>query len=224
MAVRTVDLNVDVGEGFPHDEALMRLATSANVGCGAHSGTPEASVETAARARALGLAVGLHPGYPDRGAMGRVAWDDGQVESATDHLVEQCRLFSADYVKPHGAFYNQAAASPAACAALVECLRAVSLPLVGLPGTLHPQAAERAGVRFVAEGFAERGYRPDGTLVPRGEPGDELDAEAAAQQACRLAGRVETVCVHGDRPDAPELLHAVRRAVEAAGFRCQRCV
>jgi UPF0271 protein len=222
--VRNVDLNVDVGEGFPFDEELMRLATSANVGCGAHAGSPESSVAAAHRARELGLAVGLHPGYPDRGSMGRAPWDDRQVAAATDHLVEQCLLFEADYVKPHGAFYNQSAAQAGVRDALVACLCRVRLPLVGLPGTLHVEAAEAAGVRFVAEGFAERGYRPDGTLVPRGEPGAELDAAEAAQQARTLAGSVETVCVHGDRPDACSVLAAVRRALEADGYRCQRCV
>jgi UPF0271 protein len=88
--------------------------------------------------------------------------------------------------------------------------------MLAFPDSELTRAAEAAGLRAVAEGFADRGYTPDGTLVPRGEPGAVLDAEAAAQQAVAIAGRVESICLHGDSPDAVAVARAVAAALRAA--------
>jgi UPF0271 protein len=124
-------------------------------------------------------------------------------------------------VKAHGALYNRAAKDAAIAGAIAEAIRLVdpSLPLLGLPGTELLTAAERAGLRAVREGFADRGYRPDGTLIPRTEKGALLtDPAAAAEQAERLASDVETICVHSDTPGAANLVRAVRTALTARGF------
>ncbi|MCC6404761.1 MAG: LamB/YcsF family protein [Fimbriimonadaceae bacterium] len=225
--MRRIDLNVDVGEGFPHDRDLLNMATSANVCCGIHAGSPEATRATVLQAREHGVVVGAHPGFPDRRVMGREPWAVARMTEAEDSLLAQLALVSEDarYLKPHGAFYNQSASQEAWAGALARLLRTAGLPLYGLPGTLHVQAAREAGVRFVAEGFAERAYRPDGHLVPRGEPGAEIATpEAAAVQALALAERVETICIHGDRLGAVEILHGVRTALVLDGFEVRACV
>lgn len=225
--MRGIDLNVDVGEGFPHDRELLNMATSANVCCGFHAGSPEATRATVLLAREHGVVVGAHPGFPDRPAMGREPWPVARMAEAEDSLLAQLALVSEDarYLKPHGAFYNQSASQEAWSGALARLLRATGLPLYGLPGTLHVQVAHAAGVRFVAEGFAERAYRPDGHLLPRGEPGAEIETpEAAAVQALALVERVETICVHGDRRGAVEMLLGVRTALLSEGFEVRACV
>lgn len=225
--MRRIDLNVDVGEGFPNDRELLALATSANVCAGAHAGSKELTRETVVIAKSSGLAVGVHPGLPDRGSMGRAPWPIERWDEARRSLEAQVGEMAgdADYVKPHGAFYNQAAEGGPWAELLALLLRGTGLPLFGLPGTFHETAAADAGVRFLAEGFAERGYRDDGRLLPRGEPGAVLeDPELAGRQAVLLAGRVETVCVHGDRPDAVAVLGTVRTCLTEAGFEVARCV
>lgn len=225
--MRRVDLNVDVGEGFPHDRELLNMATSANVCCGSHAGSPELTRATVHLAREHGVGVGAHPGFPDRPAMGREPWPVARMTEAEDSLLSQLASVSEDaqYLKPHGALYNQSASQEAWARALARLLRATGLPLFGLPGTLHVQAAREAGVRFVAEGFAERAYRPDGHLVPRGDPGAEIEtSEAAAVQALALAERVETICIHGDRLGAVEILRGVRTALVTEGFEVRACV
>lgn len=214
-----VDLNVDIGEGMPHDAALLRFATSANVGCGAHAGSPELSREVALLCRGLGVVVGAHPGYPDREAFGRAPWEDPW--KALDSLLAQTELLAglgAAYVKPHGAFYNQSAGGGAAAEVLTELLRRFRLPLLGLAGTGHPVAAAEAGVRFAREGFADRRLLPNGMLAPRSEPGAVLTgAEAVCRNVLSLAPHVDSICLHGDTPGGVALAEAVRRALAEAG-------
>ncbi|MCA1948748.1 MAG: LamB/YcsF family protein [Armatimonadetes bacterium] len=215
-----VDLNVDIGEGMPYDAPLLRFATSANVGCGAHAGSPELTREVVLLCRDLGVAVGAHPGYPDREAFGRAPWDDPW--KAFDSLLAQTELLAglgAAYVKPHGAFYNQSAAGGAAGDVLEELLRRLGLPLLGLPGGAHEGVARRAGVRFAREGFADRLLLPNGMLVPRSEPGAVVTGvDAVCRNALALAPLVDSICLHGDTPGSVELAGAVRRALEQAGF------
>ena len=204
---RTVDLNADLGEGAPWDEALMALVTTANVACGAHAGSPDLARATAARARDLGLRVAAHPGYPDRpfGRQCRAALDG----LPSDWLASQLALFPFAAIKPHGGLYHDLAAGRHR-----ELLPLFApYPLIGLPGHVG------IGAHLIPEGFAERGYRSDGSLVPRGEPGALIaDPQATARQALALAPRVETICVHGDSPGCVEIARAVRVALEEAGW------
>lgn len=216
-----IDLNVDLAEGFGFDADLMAVATSVNLCCGAHAGSEELARATQEQASARGLAVGLHPGYPDRPGMGRrtLALSGLSPTIAKASLIRQCRVLApADYLKPHGAFYNEAANPGWAADTLRELLARTRLPLLGRPGTEHERVADAAGVPIVREAFADRGYLPDGRLVPRGTSGALLDADTAARQAVRLAPGVDSLCVHGDRAEALEVARAVRAALEAEGW------
>jgi UPF0271 protein len=218
-----VDLNADVGEGFPDDDALLALVTSASVACGFHAGSAETMRAACRSAAAHGVAVGAHPSYRDREGFGRRPLDV-PPQVVRDEVAEQVAALaeaaaaagtSVRYVKPHGALYHRATVDPGTAVAIVEAVG--GLPVLALPGS---ELLRQAGAQGVVEGYADRGYLPDGQLVPRGEPGAVLDPAAAAAQAVRLAseGRVASLCVHGDSPGAAALATAVRAALVAAGF------
>jgi UPF0271 protein len=222
-----VDLNCDLGEGAGTDAELLPLITSANVSCGAHAGTPADIAATLLQAAQLGVAVGAHPGHPDREHFGR---RENQV-SSRDVLEETRRQILAlkaladrfgvrlRYVKPHGALYNQACRDDAFADAVVSACALFDLPVIGPPGSrLQERATGR--VPFVAEGFADRGYRPDGSLVPRDQPGAFVkDPAAAVEQVRRLIAEhsVRTICVHGDNPEAVAFVKAVRDELVNSG-------
>lgn len=242
-APRRMDLNADLGEGSPHEAQVMPVVTSANVACGGHAGdeaTMRASVRLAA---AHGVGVGAHPGFPDREGFGRRALPCTPDE-VTAFVTAQVRALQAvaaaegvtvAHVKPHGALYNLAARDGAVAAAVVRAMVACGVPVVyGLAGeSALLEAARAAGLGAVGEGFADRGYAPDGTLWPRGQAGDLLGADAAVAQGVEIAVRgavravtgervavpARTLCLHGDGPEAAQVAGALRRALEAAGVR-----
>lgn len=214
-----IDLNVDIGEGFPFDQELTALATSANVCCGAHAGSRELTVVTYEACRAAGLRLGAHPGLPTPADLGRVWPDALDRDALLRSLRGQVDGFDWDYIKPHGALYTESAKNLEAAELLVEALSGMKLPLMGLAGHLHEKIATSLGVPFIAEAFPERAYRPDGSLVPRTEPGWQVqDLEQIRSQALILAVKAQSLCIHGDRPDCVEVLRAVRSGLEAAGY------
>ena len=225
-----IDLNADLGEGAGFDAELMTLVTSANVCCGGHAGDPATICETLELAKKHGVAVGAHPGYPDREHFGRrdVEPDEYRVYLLGLYqigaLATLARSLDVDvrYVKPHGALYNQAAQDDAVAAGVLNAAVWFDLPLVGLPGSRLAELAEDEGHPFVAEGFADRRYRPDGTLVPRSEPDafvhDPKEAVKQVEWLVREKG-VRTVCVHGDNPDAVAFAAAVRAVLAKSGFK-----
>ena len=231
-----MDLNADLGEGFGiwrlgDDEALLSIVSSANVACGFHAGDPATMRRICAQAAERGVAVGAQVGYRDLPGFGRRRIDYDPAE-LRDDLIYQigaldafCRIAGTRvrYVKPHGALYNTAMVDEGQARAVVESIVDYdpSLPVLCLPGSVLARIAIEAGVRVVAEGYADRAYRPDGTLVPRREPGAVLsDVDAVVAQAMRLAtaGTVESICVHGDTPGAVEMAARVRDALVAAGL------
>lgn len=239
----SVDLNADVGEGMD-DAAILPYLTSANVACGFHAGDPETMDATVARALALGVRVGAHPGYPDRENFGRVRMEmpSGAIERLVLYQVSALEGFVGSrggllsHVKPHGALYHAAAHSAEVARAIAEGVRRAggNLILVGQPGSILLEAGREAGLPVAAEAFADRRYRPDGTLVPRGEAGALLtDPEEAAEQAARLAGegfvladdgsrvaiQADTICLHGDTPGAPAIARRVRERLRQKGIR-----
>ncbi len=242
-----VDLNSDVGESFGRwvlgdDAAMLAVVTSANVACGFHAGDPSTLRRTCELAARRGVVVGAQVGYPDLAGFGRRFLDMEQRE-LTDAVLYQLGALQAlaqvagtgvAYVKPHGALYNATIHHDAQAAAVVRAVQEYddTLPVLGLPGSALLRSAESAGLRPVAEAFADRGYRPDGTLVPRREQGAVLhDPEAVAQRVVRLVLRREvvavdgtvlrldadSVCVHGDSPGAVVMATAVRAALREAG-------
>ena len=213
-----VDLNADVGEGSDADEELLLIVTSANVACGFHAGD-ERSMRAACDA-AVGVTIGAHVSYRDREGFGRRELDVDAATIETEAAEQIAALQSVSggrvaYVKPHGALYHRASHDDACAAALVAA--AAPLAVLGLPGSRLLAHASKAGLVAVAEGFADRGYAGDGSLLARGAPGAVLDADAAALQAVELAPRVGSLCVHSDTPGAVPLARRVRSALEAAG-------
>jgi UPF0271 protein len=224
-----IDLNADLGEGVGDDAGLLELVTSANVACGFHAGDPLTMRRVAAVAAERGVAIGAHVSYHDREGFGRrpvaVAPDElaAQVLYQLGALEACCRAAGTRvrYVKPHGALYNTAARDPQTAAAVVDGVRAFGgLAVLALPGCELARRAEAAGLGAVAEGFADRAYAPDGSLVPRDTPGAVLEDEGAiAAQAVELAGgAVRSICVHGDSPGAVAAARRVRAALEHAGI------
>jgi UPF0271 protein len=245
----TIDLNCDLGESFGayemgDDAGVLPFVTSANVACGAHAGDPSVMRRTVAAAREHGVAIGAHPGLPDREGFGRREMRISPQE-AYDLVVYQVGALAAfaaaagtalRHVKPHGALYNMACADDALATPIARAVRDVDarLLLFGLPDSALHRAAEDAGLRFAREAFADRAYTARGTLVPRGEPGAVVDdADEAVRRAVEIAARgrartaaggelrleADTLCVHGDRPDAAHFARALRAGLEAAGVR-----
>jgi UPF0271 protein len=233
MPRHAIDLNADLGEGFGRwtltdDAGLLDVVTSANVACGFHAGDPATMRRVAALAAARGVAVGAHVGYRDLAGFGRRAIAVAPAELAAEVLYQLgaldacCRAAGTRvrYVKPHGALYTAAGRDADTAAAIIEGVRAFDdLPVLCLPGSELARSAESAGLPAVAEGFADRAYAADGTLMPRGRPGAVLeDGSAIARQVVELAGgAVRSICVHGDSPSAVAAARGARAALEGAG-------
>lgn len=248
-----MDLNADLGEGtgveaLANDVRLIEHVSSANIACGFHAGdfrTMEAAVAACARA---GVAIGAHPGYPDREGFGRkaMAFEPDDVESMVRYQIGALAAFCTAHdvelrhVKAHGALYNQAAVDQLLASAIARAAARFSQSLLffGL-ATSEPMAAAAAdaGLRFIPEAFADRRYLADGTLQPRSEPGSVLvDPADAAAQAIGIARdrvviaadgatvslRAETICVHGDTPGAVAIAGAVRESLIASGVAVER--
>ncbi len=223
----TIDLNADLGEGCPHDaELLDGLVSSASVCCGAHAGSPDVLRATLARARDRGVVVGAHPGFPDREHFGRRE-QSISVEAVSALILDQtARLIElADeqglvvrFLKPHGALYNQAQRDEEIARGVISAAETLGLPLLGLPGSILHRLASARGVRYIPEGFPDRRYRDDGSLVPRSEPDAVLHdpSEMEAQMLALIAsGRAATLCIHGDDPLAVDKARLVRRVLLA---------
>lgn len=246
---RAIDLNADVGEAETADdrrreERLIPLVTSVNVACGAHAGDSQLMRETILAGAKVGAWVGAHPGYPDRASKGRAPLrlsPEEVVRLVVDQLArllvvaDDCGV-PVTHVKPHGALYNQAADDPVLAEAVARAVRTVNpaLRLVGLAGSRLLDAGRDAGLLVVAEAFADRQYTPDGRLMPRTTPGAVIaDRDIAAAQALRIArdGAVvtsdgseisvnaQTICVHGDTPDAIAIAQLIRETLVGAGIR-----
>lgn len=219
---RVIDLNADVGEGVDGDLDLLAFVTSANVACGFHAG--DASIMRAVCAEAVdrGVSIGAHVGYRDREGFGRRALDvpAATVEAET---VEQIRALQeaggrVAYVKPHGSLYHRASVDEECATAIVSAVD--GLPVLAAPGSALLAQARAAGVEAVTEGFVDRAYAPDGSLVPRGSPGAVLGVEDAVRQALTIARvrlDVRSLCLHGDTPGALVLARRVVAELEAAG-------
>jgi 5-oxoprolinase (ATP-hydrolysing) subunit A len=224
-----LDLNADLGEGAGFDEQLMPLITSANVCCGLHAGGPGEIAATLELALRYGVAVGAHPGYPDRENFGRVEFDLPSKEitsvvlfqlAAMDGMARANKL-RVQYVKPHGALYNQGCRERRIADAIAEAIIDFQLPIVGLPGS-QLEAACRDRLPFVPEGFADRRYRTDGSLVPRTEPDAFIrDPDEAVKQVEWLVKEkgIRTICIHGDNPKAVAFAKAIRDTLLARGVR-----
>lgn len=242
-----IDLNADLAESFGRwelgdDDALINVVTSANVACGFHAGDPSVLARACARAAERGVAVGAQVAYRDLAGFGR-RFIDVAPDDLTNDVLYQIGALEAfarvsgtrvAYVKPHGALYNAIVHHEAQAAAVVSAVRRYdpSLPVLGLPGSAWLRLASEAGLTTVPEGFADRAYTPEGTLVSRREPGAVLhEPDEIARRCVRMATRGEveavdgtllyvraaSICVHGDTPGAVATARAVRAALGEAG-------
>lgn len=242
-----IDLNADLGESFGpwvlgDDEAMLAVVTSANVACGFHAGDPTTLRRTVALAADHGVSIGAQVSYRDLVGFGRRFLDVAPADLTADVLYQLgaldglCRAAGTRvrYLKPHGALYNAVVHHETQAAAVVGAVLAhdPTLPVLGLPGSAFLRLAAHAGLTTVTEFFADRGYRGDGTLVPRTEPGALLhDPAMIAQRTVRMVAEgsidavdaspvavtARSICVHGDTPGAVAVARAVRDALEAAG-------
>ena len=234
-----IDLNCDMGENIGNDEDIMPYITSANIACGFHAGD-EMSMRTTLRlANQYGVAAGAHPGWKDREGFGRrEMWlSSEEVEAlvlyqiGALHAMAKAESVELRHIKPHGALYNQAAQHPDLAGSIARAVKRFSLDfiLVGLAGSSVIQAGIEAGLKVASEGFPDRNYNPDGTLVSRKRANAILDSpEEVAAQAIQLAQRgieiggryirVDTLCLHGDHPQAAQNAKMVREALEQSGI------
>jgi 5-oxoprolinase (ATP-hydrolysing) subunit A len=242
-----IDINADAGESFGpwrmgSDAALFPLLTSVNLAAGFHAGDPLAMLAAVELAKEHGVAVGVHPGFPDLVGFGRRDMEVTPEHVYTDVLYQigalsaflKARRMSLHHVKPHGALYNRATRHAQVARAIADAVRDYDpeLPLVVLAGSLSERVAREAGTRVAPEAFPDRAYLPDGTLAPRSMKGALLhDPDRAAERAVSMAleGRVaahdgqavslrpETLCIHGDNPEAPAIARAIRQALTTKG-------
>ena len=243
----SVDLNCDIGEGCGNDAELMRHITSANIACGFHAGDEATMRRTVELALENGVAVGAHPGYRDRENFGRteMALSFGEIfDVVTDQILALrniCKTLGGrlHHVKPHGALYNQAAKAPEIARAIAEAIAAIDpdLVLYGLSGSHLVSEAEKVGLNTASEVFADRTYQEDGTLTPRSQPNALItETETSLTQvldmvkygrvrsleATMVAIKAETICIHGDGPNAVSFAETIRERLTLNGIRIAR--
>lgn len=237
-----IDFNCDLGEGCGDDAAIMPLITSASIACGGHAGDETTMRATLRLCREHGVAAGAHPGFADRANFGRnaVPLSPDQIgELVTGQVAALAGIAASEgvrlaHVKPHGALYNIAARDRDVAMAIARSVARFDpdLVLFGLSGSLLTAAGEAAGLRVAHEVFAERRYEADGSLTPRTHADaviHDLDGAIAqvrrfvrdgaviARSGERLPLRADTLCLHGDRPDAARFARSIRDALEADG-------
>ncbi len=245
-----IDMNSDVGESFGVyklglDEEVIPQITSANIACGFHGGDPGIMRRTVAVAKACGVEVGAHPGFPDLLGFGRRNMD-ATLEEIQDYVVYQMGALMAvarslgvrlQHVKTHGGLYNMSAADIKIMEAIAEAVARVddeTILVVLAPLKREPQReiGRRYGIRIAFEAFADRAYHKDGSLVSRRIKGAVIeDHQRVAERAVKMAleGKVmaidgteielkaDTICVHGDNPAAVGMVKRIREGFIAAG-------
>lgn len=247
-ARHSVDLNSDLGEGYGHwtmgdDQAMLAIVTSANIACGAHAGDPQTMLASIRLAAQQGVAVGAHVGYRDLAGFGRRDLDVDPSHLYADVLFQIAAIcgvadsvgYPVRYVKPHGALYNRVVGDAAQARLIVQAILDFKpgLALLGLPGSAAQVESERLGLRFFSEAFVDRAYNRNGTLVSRDHPaalitdppvvaaravGMVTEGSVTAIDGSRISIRADSLCVHGDSPNAVAMALAVRREMTAAGL------
>ncbi|QFP75110.1 LamB/YcsF family protein [Deinococcus sp. AJ005] len=247
MTRTSIDLNADAGESYGawtlgDDAGLFPLLSSVNIACGFHAGDPLTMQGTVALAKKHGLGIGAHPSYPDLPGFGRRIMESAPDQVYADTLYQISALAGMaraagvplQHVKAHGALSTRAWTHAPTAAAIAQATRDFDpdLPLMVLPATLLETEARRLGVPVVLETFPERAYLQDGRLAPRSMPGSSIhDPAEAARRAVMMVtqGRVEAIdggffefevnslCIHGDNPNAVQIAQAVHEALNRAG-------
>ena len=234
-----IDLNCDMGEGMDNDVMLMPYISSANIACGLHAGNESMMKQTIENALKYGVAIGAHPGFADKINFGRKEWVlpateifdlvTSQVQSLQKLAVASGA--SLHHVKPHGALYNMSAKDPQLAQAIARAVYAVDAKLVlfGLSGSCSIGEAEKIGLKTASEVFADRTYQHDGSLTPRSQPNALINTtEQSLQQVLQMILKktvnstgnqtipiiAETLCIHGDGPNAVSFAKAIRQTLK----------
>ena len=240
----TIDLNADLGEGSPHEEAVMPHVTSANIACGGHAGDTDTMRRSLLLTQKYGVSAGAHPGFPDKEGFGRreMHFQPAQVTQFVLEQIEALKTVAAEvgvplrHVKPHGMLYNMAVKDAELSAAIARAVAQSGIrPYFGLAGTnsVMLMEAEKHNLIPIGEGFADRGYAPDGSLWPRGQEGALRPETQAIEQGVSIAttGTVtavtgeqvhipaRTLCLHGDGTEAAQIARKLRQALEQAGVK-----
>lgn len=245
---RTIDLNSDLGEGFGpykigNDEEILDYVSSANIACGYHAGDHNIMNSTVKMAKEKGVAVGAHPGLPDRLGFGRrdMKMEPHDVYNLVTYQVAALQGFcnihdvALRHVKPHGALYNMAAKNARMAESIAQAVFDFNpdLLLFGLSGSELIKAGDKAGLGTISEVFADRTYQPDGSLTPRSNKNAMItDTTEAANQVIRMitegkvtaldgsrsAIKAQTVCVHGDGPKALHFVSELEKELTKNGI------
>ena len=245
----TIDLNADLGEGDAFDRELLDVVSSCNIACGAHAGDAASMSATLQAAISKGVAIGAHPSYPDRAGRGRRSYflAGADLQKSLVNQIDALQSIATgaaatvSHVKPHGALYTDAACDRSLAKLVLAVVQqcAPNAALIGPPNSALELAANEAGIRFVAEAFVDRAYLSTGELVPRSEPNavhtdfNTITAQAVslatrhtvtAQDGAVIAVRADTLCIHGDTPNAAEAACAVRDVLQANGVTIRAAV
>ena len=238
-----IDLNCDMGEGYDSDALIMPFISSANIACGYHAGDEQTMIRTISLARKYGVAIGAHPSFPDKENFGRKSMTMSEDEIYTI-VTDQLKILNdiaADmgmnlhHVKPHGALYNVAAKEIDVALAIANAVADVDARMIlyGLANSAFVIAAEKTGLRFCGEAFADRTYTDDGLLTPRSEAHALIDNDATAiAQVLELLERgtvtswngknvslqADTICIHGDGPHAVHFAQQIHDTLKAKGI------
>ena len=244
----TVDLNADMGESFGpwvmgNDAALLEIVTSANIACGFHAGDPDVMARTMRMATERGVGIGAHPGFADLQGFGRNRMTLSehslanmiQYQIGAAQAVAQANGASLHHLKLHGAMANMASENKDMALACYRAALAVSpeIVIMVLAGTAQQAAVEQLGCKAACEIFADRAYNDDATLVDRSQPGavihdpglasrrivDMVRARAIITESGKhIPARIDTICLHGDGPEALGIAKSTRAALETAGI------
>jgi UPF0271 protein len=240
---KTIDINCDMGESSKNffiadDDGIFPFITSCNIACGLHAGDPYHIKKTIEKALLHGVQIGAHPGYPDLKGFGRRVLTMSQEELLASVLYQVSALQGMvesmggklDYVKPHGALYNEMAKNKTIATTVVKAIKTINpkLAIMGLAGSHLKRIVEAEGMRFVAEAFADRRYEASGHLMSRKEDHAVIDSPSeAAEQVIsiikngyattlsdeKVAIETQSFCIHGDNPKAVEVLYAIDTAL-----------
>ena len=223
-----IDLNCDLGEGIGNDLELLPLVSSINIACCRHAGSPDQVLELLQHAKNCKLNVGVHPGFNDPENFGRLESNLSEHQIFAECLFQVGALIAlADFahiklshLKPHGALYHQASKSKTLADKIISIAERFQLAILGPPNS-ELQYSSKGKVPFISEGFADRQYQANGTLVPRNHPNAFIhDPIASALQAQKLVQTmgIQTLCIHGDQPDAFHFVQKLRCQLELRGI------
>lgn len=248
----TIDLNADMGESFGpwvmgDDAALLNIVTSANIACGGHAGDADVMATTMALAHQNGVGIGAHPGFMDLPGFGRNRLDiprgtlQNQIRYQVSAHIGMARSVGAEvrHLKLHGAVSNMASEDETLARELYEAALSVApdLIIMVLAATAQQDAVQELGCHWAGEIFADRAYNDDATLVNRSLPGAVIhDADLAGKRMVemvqagaiitengkRIETQIDTICLHGDTPEAVQIAASVRKSLEGAGITLQK--